>query len=152
MVIRRCVKCGGQVFLEPERGEPPWHCLQCGNRQEITREEMETTNVPPRPVTKNRYELSRYYEEHKGAILHDLDAQGEKAMMKRWNMSQATWNGLKKRWRPEVYGASGHGHRKPAPGPKIQAKEVVKQPRVLTADYFAGYRQAVLDGAPKISK
>lgn len=109
---------------------------------------METTNVPPRPTGDNRYAIKAYYEEHRGAILHDLDAQGEKAMMKRWNISQATWNGLKKRWRPEVYGAANVKHREPRKAKLAPAE--VKKTRPLTADYFAGYRQAVVDGAPKI--
>ena len=106
---------------------------------------METTNVPPRP-TGNNYEISQYYEEHKGAILNDIDTIGEKAMMKRWNISQATWNGLKCRWRPEVYGRGKHiFHRKS----EVKIAEVTKK-RILTDDYFAGYRQCVLDHAPRI--
>ena len=107
---------------------------------------METTNVPPKPTDGNMYKIKAYYEEHKGAILNDIDTIGEKKMQKRWNISQATWNGLKKRWRPEIYGSAGVKHREPKT-PKVE----VKKERPLTADYFAGYRQAVLDGAPKVT-
>lgn len=69
--------------------------------------------VPPKPETKNVYELHRYYEENKEPILYDLDTRGENAMRKRWhNMSQATFFGLMARWRPDYPGIPRWGREK----------------------------------------
>lgn len=106
-----------------------------------------TAPVPERPRGKNMYEISWYYEENREAILKDLDIMGEKEMFKRWDISQATWNGLKCRWRPEIYGpGKSKTHREYRP------ETTPKKERSISPEYFAGYQQCVLDGAPKISK
>jgi hypothetical protein len=66
--------------------------------------EPETASVPQRPA--NQYEMRRYYDENKDAILADLAALGEVEMRRKWNISQATWKttqrgtivGLAVRW------------------------------------------------------
>jgi len=46
-------------------------------------------SVPPRP--SSRFDMKRYYEDNKEAILHDLETLGVKAMQERWKISHATW-------------------------------------------------------------
>ena len=68
--------------------------------------------VPPKPETKNVAVLHQYYEDNRDAILHDLDTLGEKAMRKRWDISQATFFGLIARWRPDYPGIPRWGREK----------------------------------------
>ncbi len=45
--------------------------------------------IPPRP--ESRYEMNKYYEENKAAILQYVEKLGEKEACLRWGISQATW-------------------------------------------------------------
>lgn len=123
--------------------------------------------VPPRPKEVNA--AFRYYEEHRSEILADYGKLGLKAMLKRWNISQASWlaktksgrwYGLAVRWgieespvKPKRMGRPwpARGKPKSAAGggvPGTPVKEMSK-PEICRdcelAVQFRGYRQAVED-------
>jgi hypothetical protein len=189
-----CVTCGKQNIVLPD--DPP--DVRCefpdgkGNRHLLKIKEGDMVNrntvnasttatiqkpvigkdaalppVPPRPKEVNA--AFRYYEEHRSEILADYGKLGLKAMLKRWNISQASWlaktksgrwYGLAVRWgieespvKPKRMGRPwpARGKPKSAAGggvPGTPVKEMSK-PEICRdcelAVQFRGYRQAVED-------
>lgn len=109
----------GWYLKKVEFGISKAHCPECGttkyvadladapdvvqrvkflNKQEQGGVVMSKPNtksaIPPKPAS--RYEMKRYYEDNKEAILEDLAELGEKEMLRRWGISQATWLSSKK--------------------------------------------------------
>ncbi|MDD5700448.1 MAG: hypothetical protein PHU23_00235 [Dehalococcoidales bacterium] len=61
--------------------------------------------VPPRPIIganatirDRNMVISAYYERNKAAIIEEWEGLGKPKSLPRWHISQASMNGLKKRW------------------------------------------------------
>ena len=98
MSVKTCPRCRGQMFLEDYELGQEWACFNCGHRidkgnmEVVMTEQNQTEGIQPVPTKpSNRYVCQQYYDDNKEAILFDFDLLGEKAMMKRWCISQATW-------------------------------------------------------------
>lgn len=83
-LIGRC-KCGLVRKYDPEGITPPV-TIKEGN---MDKSNDNASTIPPRPASP--YKMRQYYDDNKEAILRDLKELGEKGMLKRWGISQATW-------------------------------------------------------------
>lgn len=183
--LTTCRNCGKQVFLDGEDGLEE-KCYFCGkpalkkeanimSAKEETKiatttldEKSALPPVPPRPEN-SRYGSRRYYDDNREAILKDRAALGEKAMCRRWGISQATWIckrkdgsllGIAARWGISPAGKASKSAKPkkekmtaivkgPPPRPSGEVPYCPSKlcPNCELAIEYRGYRQAVRDMA-----
>jgi hypothetical protein len=128
------------------------HKDEIAAKQRHYREEhkMNSIIVPPRPAGIKESYL--YYEKHRAEIIADYQSIGEKVMLKRWNISQATWLVKLKDGRWKGLAVRWGIVKSPVEPKKAKAKpeKPDKEPDEICKDcelavLFRGYRMAVQD-------
>jgi hypothetical protein len=76
----------------------------------------------------------KFVEDHRSEIVHDLVELGEKAMLKKWNLSPTGWDHIAKRWQIEIKGDDPPEPRPSRDGlPELPAFQNQWDPRVQVA-------------------
>lgn len=106
-VIGTC-ECGQVIEYDPEGKKPP-RIIKRGKPVESVKpsRQLEAPNKeslkPANWDALTRMQKFIWYEDHREQILHDFGTLGNTKTLKRWGISAATFNGLKKRWLGEDY-------------------------------------------------
>jgi len=159
--------CSGDLFLETDEDGSEWVCLQCGYRKKVNKmvlneAEPAKTKKPAKgrkpysPGRRNRsmvsVEIARQYKDE---VIADYNRMLVRKFLRKWNLSSNTWGMLQKEW--EVPGKSRTHSRlhKDKTEESQQKSDKLRQVRIVqehSPAYWQGYRQAVMDGAPRMKE
>lgn len=95
------------MFPHQDKPANPTNHDKPANASDSSLSIKERPPVPPKPkgggpgAGASNKAVSRYYQDNRDAILKDLAEMGEKAMLKRWNISTATWQAKGKKGQPK---------------------------------------------------
>ena len=116
----------------------------------------DTIFEPPVRSIKRRHTTQERIELHKDEVIADYYAMQVRDFLKRWGLDNKIWAKLKIEWEIAPKPRGPYRPRKKGNRSEEIQPRSAEYPRITPSaeslDYWRGYRQAVLDGAPRMKE